>query len=155
MQLTITDKFWGSYSIAVLNVLSLFRTACDQNGVHEGTALYIFQFFLTGDARDRVVSKRSGTTDLVDAKDRELRRSYLYVVHYLFGTYVADEFIMDAHQEVISFRKSSNMTTSAFADEVWKKDYRCGNLFSSERLKRHFITGLLPAIWTHVHNYHK
>ncbi|CAN8075864.1 unnamed protein product [Agarophyton chilense] len=154
MQLTITDKFSGFDPIAVLRFLSLFRTACDQNGVHEGASLYLFQFFLTGQARDRVVSRISGTTDLVDAQDRELLRSYPQVVHYLLETYATDDVIMDAHQEGIFFRQSSKMTESAFADDLWKKGCRCGNVFTEGRLKNHFITKFLPAIRTHVCNYH-
>ncbi|CAN8075422.1 unnamed protein product [Agarophyton chilense] len=137
-----------------LRFLILFCTACDQNGGHEGAALYLFQFFLTGQARDRVVSKISGTTDLLDSQDLELLRSYPQVFHYLSGPFAADDVIMDAHQEVISFKQSSKMTELAFADDLWKKGYRCGNLFSEGLLKCHFITGLLPGFRTHVRNYH-
>ncbi|CAN8076129.1 unnamed protein product [Agarophyton chilense] len=119
MQLTITDKFSGSDPIAFLRFLTLFSTACDQNGVNKSAAL-----------------------------------SDPQVVHYLLETYAMDDVIRDAHQEVISFRQSSNMTESAFADDLWKRAYRCENGFSKERLERHFITGLLPAIWTNLRNYH-
>ncbi|CAN8068452.1 unnamed protein product [Agarophyton chilense] len=130
MQLTITDNFSGSDPIAVLKFLSLFRTACDKNGVHEGATLYLFQFFRTGQVLGRVVSKISGTTDLVDAQDRELLRFYPQVVHYLLETYATDDVVVDAHQEAISIRPIFNMTKSAFADDLWKKAYRCGNWLS-------------------------
>ncbi|CAN8074490.1 unnamed protein product [Agarophyton chilense] len=110
MQLTITDKFSGSDPIAVLRFLKLFRTSCDQNGVHEGASLYIFQFFLTEHSHDRVVSKISGTTDFVDAQDRELLSSFPQVFHYLLETCATDDVIMDVQKEGISFRQSSNMT---------------------------------------------
>ncbi|CAN8076103.1 unnamed protein product [Agarophyton chilense] len=121
MQLTITDKLSGSDPIAFVRFLTLFSKTCDQNGVNEGAALYLFQFFLTGQARNRVVSKISGITDLLDAQDRELLRSDPQVVHYLLETYAMDDVIRDAHQEVISFRQSFNMSESAFADDSWKR----------------------------------
>lgn len=138
----------------MLRFLSLFHTAFDQNGVHEGASLYLFQFFLHGKAHEIVVSRISGTTYPVNATDRELLGVYPEVVQYLLETYAMDDVVMDAHPNVISYRQSSNMTEEDFGDTLWRKAYRCGNVFSENRLTQHFIVGMLPAIMTHVDNHH-
>lgn len=87
--------------------------ACDQNGIHERTFLYLFQFFLCRKVGDHLVSKISGNTDPMDATNRELPRSYLEVFHYLFETYDTADVITDSQQGLMSFKESSNVITES------------------------------------------
>lgn len=99
-------------------------------------------------------SKISGTMDPVDASGWELLWSYEGFVHSLLGTYAKDDVIMYARQDVMFYRQSSNMSEKDSADTLWREAWRCGSMFSENRLKQHFIALLLPATRTHVRNHH-
>lgn len=118
MQLTVPANFYDKDPITVFKVQELFQVACDQNGVHEGAALYCFQFSLNGQAKGHVVPKISSSANPMDARDRELLRTYPEVIHYLLETYATDNHIMDAYQGVFGYHQRSNMSEMDLADQL-------------------------------------
>ena len=146
-------SFSGDDPITVLRFLSRFRGACDQNGLHEGAALWCFQFFLTGSALARVQSRLLGESGAVDGHRDEVLSSYPEVVNYLLRTYATDEIIAEAYSEVTNYIQSTGMSEMEYGDRLWRKALRCGNVFSDDRLKSLYAEGLLPAIRVQVRHH--
>ena len=145
--------FSGDHPIAVLNFLSRFTAACNQNSVHEGAALWCFQFFMTGTAMAKVQTRIVGESRVADARGDEVLSSYPEVVNYLLRTYATNEVIAEAYAEVTNFLQSSRMSETEYGDRLWEKALRCGNVFSDSRLKLLFAEGLLPAIRTQMRHH--
>lgn len=100
----------GDDLIMVLRFLSRFRGAYDQKILHEGAALWFFQFFLTGSALARVQSRLSGESGAVDEHRDELLSSYPEVVNYMLRTYATDDIIAEAYSEVTTYIQNSRMS---------------------------------------------
>ena len=145
--------FSGDDPIAVLNFLSRFTAACNQNGVHEGAALWSFQFFMTGMALAKVQTRIVGESGVADARRDEVLSSYPEVVNYLFRTYATNEVIAEAYAEVKNFIQSLRKSETEYGDRLWRKALCCGNVFSDSRLKSLFAEGLLPPIRTQVRHH--
>ena len=117
--------FSGDDPIAVLNFLSRFTAACNQNGVHEGAALWCFQFFMTGTALAKEQTRIVGESGVADARRDEVLSSYPEVVNYLLRTYATNE----VYAEVANFLQSSGMSETEYGDRLWRKALRCGMSF--------------------------
>ena len=145
--------FSGDDPIAVLNFLSRFTAACNQNGMHEGAALWCFQFFMTGTALAKVQTRIVGESGAADARRDEVLSSYPEVVNYLLRTYATNEVMAEAYADVTNFLQSSGMSETEYGDRLWRKALRCGNVFSDSWLKSLFAEGLLPAIGTQMRHH--
>ena len=121
--------------------------------MHEGAALWCFQFFMTGTALAKVQTRIVGEFGVSDARRDEVLSSYPEVFNYLLRTYATNEVITEAYAEVTNFLQSSGMSETEYGDPFWRKALCCENVFSDNRLKSLFAEGLLPAIRTEVHHH--
>lgn len=59
----------------------------------------------------------------------------------------------EALWEVERSQQSTAMAEQRFSNELWKKELRCGTIFSGERIKDYFVESVLPSIRTKLRNY--
>lgn len=145
--------FDGSDPISVLGFLERFKTACNHNHVHEDAAIWLFQFFLEGQAQAMLQSRLVGSSMAIDAKHRELLTSYPQVVNFLIRNYATDEVIAEAYNEVINCKQAATMTELRYSQLLWDKALRCGTVFSDLRLKSLFADGVSEVIRAQVRNH--
>ena len=147
-------NFNGSDPVSIINFLSTFQTACNTNGVHEGAAMWIFQFFLK-DAAKALVKSRTTATKKKRRKSSSADRltSYSEVVHFLLKTYATDEVLAEAYADVQNYAQPSGMSEIDYSRRLYDKALRCGNVFSDQVLKGIFVEGIGESIRAHVRNY--
>ena len=148
-----SNTFDGSDPISVLGFLERFKTACNHNFVHEDAAIWLFQFFLEGQAHAMLQSRLVGSNMAVDAKHRELLTSYPQVVNFLIRNYATDEVIAEAYNEVIGCKQVATMNELRYSQLLWDKALRCGTVFSDLRLKSLFADGVSEVIRAQVRNH--
>ena len=136
--------FDGKSPIAVLNFLSEFVEACDVNEVHEGAARWLFQYFVTGTAKDLFKRAAHGGSNK-SAKMVQLT-TYCAVVQYFLRTYASHEVIARAHEEVSLFKQSSSMKEEEFSQQLLDRAAKCGNVYPDNVLRSYFAEGVPTAI---------
>ena len=153
-----TLKFSGKKPLRILEFLWKFKFACDTNGVHEGMAIWLFQYFLDGSVHSAVTSRlRANVRGYHRRNTAEALSTYPAVVNYLLRQYATDDVISEGHLDLTTFRQSSGMLEEDYSELLLRKNRLCGNVFDETTLKAYFIEGLLPAIKaavrTHAHDF--
>lgn len=139
-----TRLFNGSDPITILTFLSSFRSSCDSIGVHEGAALWLFQYFLRDPAKASLTA-RLGRPHERGSKAGKLT-SYCQVVNHLLRTFATDDIIAEAEADLTRCVQTDKMTEAQFEALLWKKALRCGSVFPETRLRSLFIEGLNATI---------
>ena len=145
--------FSGDDPIAIIDFLQRFKIACDQNGFSEGAAMWLFQFYLKGQAATLLHSRMQGNTMAVEEDQTEMLRTYPEVVNYLLETYATDEVIQEAYAEVLSYRQRPSQPELEFAKSLFALASRCGNVFTTTRLKAMFSDNVDKSIRAQVRNH--
>lgn len=65
-------------------------------------------------------------------------------MRYLLVQYATNDIIGDAYTDVLPTLQSSVMSERNLVEKLWKKAFRCRDVFSDNRLKSLFADGLLP-----------
>jgi len=139
--------------ITILSFLPAFKTACDSNGIHEGAAMWLFQFFVKKTAK-AALSARTTTVSASGGKTKASQlTSYPAVVQFLLRTYATDEVIAEADAEISRYRQPDRMSPQDYAHNLWTKALKCGTVHDEDRLKGIFIEGLHESIRQSVRNY--
>ena len=153
MQSQLLKRFKAKDPIMVLDFLDKFKLSCDHNGVHEGMALWLFQFFLAGSVHTAVMDRISHDTHGRRRRHAEALHSYSAVVNFLLKQYATDEAISEAHTDLITARQSSGMSEEEFSSLLQRKNRRCGNVMTTDAMKSLFVEGLLGSIRALVRTY--
>ena len=149
-----TLKFNGKVPLKILEFLWKFKFACDSNGVHEGMAVWLFQYFLDGSVHTAVTSRLSANIHGYHRRNEaDALRTFPAVVNFLLRQYATDDVISEAHLDLTTFRQSSGMLEEDFSELLMKKNRLCGNVLDDLALKASFIEGLLPAIRSAVRSH--
>lgn len=136
--------FRPSDPISVLSFLHNFKMACDSNGIHEGAAMWLFQYFIKEPAKAPLMH-RVCLTDK-DSQQKGKLTTYCQVVNYLLVTYATDDEIAKAEAGIMQFKKPERMSATLFSELLWEKALRCGRVYNDARLKALFIEGLHTSI---------
>jgi len=139
--------------ITILSFLPAFKTACDSNGIHEGAAMWLFQYFVKKTTKAAIVARTTaGSTGDGKTPGSHLT-NYPAVVQFLLKTYATDEVIAEADAEINRYRQPDRMSPPDYAHNLWTKALRCGTVYDEDRLKGIFIEGLHESICQSVRNY--
>ena len=68
-----------------------------------------------------------------------------YLIHELIETYLTDEVLQSAYEQVTDARQKANEDENTFANRIKKPERDCCNVFRDRKLVKYFIRGLLPA----------
>lgn len=147
------SAFSGEDHISVLNFLTCSCMACNTNAVHEGAAMWCFQFYLTWQAHSLLQPRLRRESAIVNDPGTEALMTYPEVASFPFSRYATDEVIADADAELNSYRQRTGMTETEFSQKLRDKALRCENVYSEQRVKSLFEEGLLQTTRTRVRNY--
>ena len=118
-----TLKFNGKVPLKILEFLWKFKFACDRNGVHEGIAVWLFQYFLDGRVHTAVKSRLSANIHGYHRRNEaDALRTFPAVVNFLLRQYARDDVILEAHLDLTTFRQSSGMLEEDFSELLMKKN---------------------------------
>ena len=136
--------FDGKDSIKILDFLAAFRRACDGMGVHEGAAVFLFTYFMTGnpaaDLSSRIESN-PGNFAFHQSRKEDVLTSYCQIVNYLLRTYADNQTISRTNGEIIRLTQRDNQSPVKFKNFLWSKMSRCGCVYSQEQMIGFFIEG--------------
>jgi len=161
-----SQKFDGTDPVTVINFLDAFQTACDTNGIHEGAAMWLFQFFLKNPAQATVKARlaadsprkkkhRIGSSSRRHlSNETEKLCSYVEVVQFLLLTYATDEVIAEAMNDLQAFQQSPSTGAVDFSRKLYQKALRMGNVLPDRVIRSRFIEGLHPGIRDHMRHYY-
>ena len=142
------QHFNGSNPIQVLTFLREFRDACNTNGVHEGAARWLFQFFLDGTAKANLArgSARTGRALSSARSGSKDGMTYCQAVQYLLRVYATDDAIATAHMDISQFKIASNSNELKYAQELLSKAYKCGDVYPMNVLRGYYVEGSHESI---------
>lgn len=146
-----SSLFDGKNPISVLNFLAEFVEACDLNKVHEGAARWLFQYYITGSAKDRFKRNANGGNKK-SAKMVKLA-TYCAVVQYFLRTYATDDVIAKAHEEVSMYRQAVGQKEEEYAQQLLDKASKCGNVYPDNVIRSYFAEGVSAPIRPSVRQY--
>ena len=124
------DHMYGdSDPIQILDFLVAFQRACDNMAVTEGTAMFLFAQFMTGNARRDIMARVEHSRDKIKRERGGSLKSYDQIVNYLLETYATENVTSAAHAEITRLAQRADQSPTHFADVVWKKATRCGRVY--------------------------
>ena len=132
----IEGKFSGESAIKVLDFLSSFKKAADQNSISEASAGLLLPYFLDGRAKSGLQSRL-----------KQVPRStptYPAAVNWLLQSFATETAISAACQRVMTAKQTSEEDEEQFATRVLKYSADAGNVFSENTLITVYLDGLLP-----------
>lgn len=89
--------FSGGDPIHVIEVLQMFKIACDQTGFSEAAAMCLFQFYVQGYAYYLIQGRLKSHAMTTEGEEDEIRNTYSRVIRFLLQTYSSEAFIEEAH----------------------------------------------------------
>lgn len=99
---------------SIIWFLSNFKLACDTNGIHEGAAVWLFNFFIKKSVstvlNTRLASKHTAHTRMPFTEKTTSIMTYPQVVNYLLRTYGKDENIAETEDGIIMLSQPPNKT---------------------------------------------
>ena len=144
-----TNTFDSRDPVSVLSFLSVFRSACDSNGISEGAAMWLFHYFMKKTPA-AALSSRLALEPARFARSpddaHERLGSYVEVVNYLLATYATDDVIAETVGDILSIRQGKGTTAADFAQTLYDKVLRCGNVYPESQLKGIFVEGLVESV---------
>jgi len=129
-------KFDGLDPLSVFQFLSSLRNALDQNGLHEGAALYILPSFLQNPALD------SFTTFFQDGGVLSTSRSYPGAINYLLRSYADEGLLAAEFTSVTTLKQMSGESVREFAIRLQRASNRLGSAVAESTLRSSFMQGL-------------
>lgn len=132
----IDGKFTGDPAIQVLDFLSSFKIAADQNQISEASAALLLPYFLEGRAKTGLASRMK---QIPSSTPR-----YPAAVQWLLQSYATEATISAACQRVITARQKSDEDEEQFAARLTRYAADAGSVFSEDALITAYVDGLLP-----------
>jgi hypothetical protein len=111
--------FNGDDPIAVFQFLSSFKTACDHNAVSEGAAFYLFQYFLSGQAKQEFRAY-SGSSKLNPMEGSGHLYLYAEAVQWFLTTYAREAVLADAYRDVTAIKQKADEDEVVYGNRLRK-----------------------------------
>jgi hypothetical protein len=145
MQTHIPDdqRFDGSDPVSVIRFLEEFKDACDHNGVSEGAAMHLFQYFLLDPAKKGLRLHYRSTMN-------PSSNSYCGAVQFLLSTYAAEEEVSGECRKIFLMQQRSGENERDFGIRIQAQAGRLGQAFSEENLVTAYLNGVPENIRTYV-----
>jgi hypothetical protein len=142
------QKFTGNDPVAVIRFLEEFKSACDDNGLSEGAALYLFQYFLLDPAKKSVRLFMRTNANNID------QHSYSGVVLFLLTSYAPEEEVSTERRKIFLHQQKSTEGEVDFAVRLQEQASRLGRAFRESELITSYLNGLPENIRTYVSAVH-
>ena len=135
------EMFTGKNSLAILQFLKNFSTACDETGTSEGVALHLFRHFLLPPARDMFMAYYQVGLE-GSQPGRDSISSYPEAVQWLLLTYAQEGRLSERYRQLLSARQQDGETETEFGTRLRLETLELGDVFTEANLITTFIEGL-------------
>lgn len=116
--------------ISIVRFLRNFKLACETNGVHEGSPIWLFNFFMKNSS-SAVLNTRSASSQKTQIWNLSAGKTitlstYPQIFNYSLHNYAADENIAGTEDDITMFSQPPNKTSLQLAKEsaakLWFED---------------------------------
>lgn len=148
MKTHISDeqKFTGTDPVSIIRFLEEFKEACDHNGLSEGAALHLFQYFVLDPAKKSLrLFLRSNIND-------KSHNSYCGAVLFLLTTYAPEDQVNMERRKVFLSQQRPAESENDFAIRVQAQASRLGQAFKESDLITSYLNGLPENIRTYINS---
>jgi hypothetical protein len=138
------QKFCRIDSVSIIRFLEEFKEACDHNGLSEGAALHLFQYFILDPAKKSVrLFLRSNIND----RDHY---SYFGAVLFLLTTYAPEDQVNMERRKIFLSQQKDYESENDFEIRVRAQASRLGQAFTESELITSYLNGLPEHIRTYI-----
>jgi len=135
--------FDGSDPIALFEFLSLYKKAMNNLGKSEGIAVRALANLLTDDARDAYDIQVTSDFAVLDGPSTD---SWPHVVQYLLETFISDDVLQQAYDDVVRARQKPKEHVSAFITRLQDLARRCHGVFPQAEMANMVMRGMKSSI---------
>jgi hypothetical protein len=137
------QRFDGSDPVSIIKFLEDFKEACDHNGVSEGAAMHLFQYFLLNTAKKSLQLHFRSTMSASS-------NSYCGAIHFLLTTYAAEEEVSGECRKIYLMQQKSGENEREFGIRIQAQDGRLGQAFTEDNLITAYLNGVPENVRTYV-----
>jgi hypothetical protein len=140
------QKFSGTDPVSIIRFLEEFKEACDHNGLSEGAALHLFQYFIVDPAKKGLrLFLRSKVND-------KSHYSYCGAVLFLLTTYAPEDQVNMERRNIFLSQQKSNESEDDFAIRVQAQASRLGQALKESDLITSYVNGLPENVRTYINS---
>jgi hypothetical protein len=137
------QRFDGSDPVSIIKFLEDFKEACDHNGVSEGAAMHLFQYFLLNTAKKSLQLHFRSTMSASS-------NSYCGAIHFLLTTYAAEEEVSGECRKIFLMQQKSGENEREFGIRIQAQAGRLGQAFTEDSLITAYLNGVPENVRTYV-----
>ena len=137
------QRFDGSDPVSIIKFLEDFKEACDHNGVSEGAAMHLFQYFLLNTAKKSLQLHFRSTMSASS-------NSYCGAIHFLLTTYAAEEEVSGECRKIFLMQQKSGENEREFGIRIQAQAGRLGQAFTEDNLITAYLNGVPENVRTYV-----
>jgi hypothetical protein len=116
------QKFSGTDPVSIMRFLEEFKEVCDHNGLSEGAALHLFQYFIIDPAKKCLIL-------FLRSKVNDKSHSYCGAVLFLLTTYAPEDQVNMERRNIFLSQQKSTESEDDFAIRVQAQASRLGQAF--------------------------
>ena len=139
----------GSDPLALFEFLSIFKKAMNDLGKSEAVAVRVFSYFVTDEAEDQYDSQMTADLALSDGQATD---TWPHVVNRLIHTFITDDVLQDAYNDVIRAQQRPEEHVSDFIMRLQDLAKRCHGVFPQTEMANMVMRGMKPAIRHRIQN---
>jgi len=132
--------FDGSEPLAVLALLTRFRTAADEMDVTLGEAPYLLAYCIGGEAKDDFVQERNGP------HGSAVGTSFLHTINYLLTRYAPEDALHTAEMALRTAEQRQDEGERAFYQRLMRLGRQLMGMYEPGQLRYLFLKGLHPSV---------
>ena len=137
------QRFDRSDPVSIIKFLEDFKEACDHNGVSEGAAMHLFQYFLMDTAKKSLQLHFRSTMSASS-------HSYCGAIHSLLTTYAAEEEVSGECRKIFLMQQKSGENEREFGIRIQAQAGRLGQAFTEDNLITAYLNGVPENVRTYV-----
>lgn len=131
--------------VSIIRFLSAFQLARDTNGVYEGDALWLLQFFEMPHFRG-AESLYFSFLKVAQGQKQGTGTSYMEAIHYLLETDATDNVITKRDADKMRPTPQSDKTSPGFTGPLWNKALQCHRIYDEVVIEFFSTEGLSESI---------
>jgi len=132
--------FDGSEPLAVLALLTRFRTAADEMDVTLGEAPYLLAYCIGGEAKDDFVQERNGP------HGSAVGTRFLHTINYLLTRYAPEDALHTAEMALRTAEQHQDEGERAFYQRLMRLGRQLMGMYEPGQLRYLFLKGLHPSV---------
>ena len=137
------EVFDGSDPMKLFEFLATYKRAMDDMGKSEAVAVRALDGFLEEDSLDAYKMQMTSDISFVDGQDTT---TWPHVVNCLLSTFITDELLQSAYNEVVQARQRPKEHISAFILRLQDLAKKCHGVFAQAEMANMVLLGMKTSI---------